>query len=396
MKTTTNLFKIALMAIVLVFSQCKNGQEKEQETVTGEETETGFTIKTEDFGTTKDGEKVEKYTLSNGSGLEMAVISYGGIITSFKAPDKNGNYEDIVLGLDSVSQYENGSPYFGAIIGRYGNRIAKGKFTLDGKEYQLETNDGPNHLHGGNKGFDKVVWNVEPGNATENSASLKLTYTSKDGEGGYPGNLDVTVTYTLNKDNSLDIAYEATTDKKTIVNLTNHSYFNLSGDFSEKILDHVVEINADQYLPIDETLIPTGELRSVEGTPFDFTEPTRIGKGLELENSNQQLKRGPGYDHCWVLNNQDSGVRFAASAYHPESGRFMEVYTNEPGLQFYTGNFLDGSLPAKGGGTYEKRTGFCMETEHYPDSPNQEGFPSVVLKPGEKYTTQTSYKFSVK
>ncbi|AVR46230.1 galactose-1-epimerase [Christiangramia fulva] len=396
MKTTTNLFKIALMAMVFLFSQCKNGQKEEEQTAVEEQAETGFTIKTEDFGTTKNGEKVEKYILSNESGLEMSVISYGGIITSYKAPDKNGNYEDIVLGLDSLSQYENGSPYFGAIIGRYGNRIAKGKFTLEGKEYQLETNDGPNHLHGGNKGFDKVVWNVEPGEADENSASLKLTHTSKDGAGGYPGNLDVTVIYTLNKDNSLDISYEATTDKTTIVNLTNHSYFNLSGDFSEKILDHLVEINADQFLPIDKTLIPTGELKSVEGTPFDFTQPTQIGKALELENSNEQLKRGPGFDHCWVLNNQDSGVRFAASAYHPESGRFMEVYTNEPGLQFYTGNFLDGTLPAKGGGTYGKRTGFCMETEHYPDSPNQKGFPSVVLKPGEKYTSQTSYKFSVK
>lgn len=395
-KITTPLFKLALMAIVLVFSQCKNGQKEKQETAPEEKPEPGFTIKTEDFGSTKDGENVKKYTLSNGSGLEMSVISYGGIITSLKTLDKNGNYQDIVLGLDSISQYENGSPYFGAIIGRYGNRIAKGKFSLDGKEYQLETNNGPNHLHGGNKGFDKVVWNVEPGEANEDSASLKLTYTSKDGEGGYPGNLDVTVTYTLNKDNSLDIAYEATTDKKTILNLTNHSYFNLSGDFSQKILDHIVEINADKYLPIDKTLIPTGELKPVEETPFDFTQPKEIGEGLEQENSNEQLKRGPGYDHCWVLNDQDKGVRFAASAYHPGSGRLMEVYTNEPGIQFYTGNFLDGTLPAKGGGTYEKRTGFCMETEHYPDSPNQKDFPSVILEPGEKYTSQTSYKFSVK
>lgn len=388
--------KIASMATILLFSQCKDPSDNEPEPTAGDEVaEASFTISEESFGNTSDGQAVTKYILKNGTGLEMAVISYGGIITSLKVPNKEGEYEDVVLGFDSISQYEAGSPYFGAIIGRYGNRIAAGKFTLEGKTYQLETNDGPNHLHGGNKGFDKVLWKVEP-TAGKDAASLKLTYTSPDGEGGYPGNLETTVIYTLTSDNTLDISYEATTDKTTIVNLTQHSYFNLSGDFRETILDHVVEINADQFLPVGKTLIPTGELKPVEGTPFDFTEPTPVGQLIVQETSNEQLARGPGFDHCWVLNNPDSGVRFAASAYHPESGRFMEVFTNEPGLQFYTGNFLDGTLPAKGGGFYEKRTGFCMETQHYPDSPNQEGFPSVVLKPGETYTSQTSYKFSVK
>ena len=386
---------MASVAIILVFASCKNSEKENAPTVEDEAEEQGFSITEESFGTTSDGEAVEKYIIENGSGLQMSVISYGGIITSLKVPDEEGNYEDIVLGLDAISQYEEGSPYFGALIGRYGNRIAEGKFSLEGEEYVLETNDGPNHLHGGEMGFDKVIWNVEPVEGA-NSASLRLTHTSPDGAGGYPGTLETTVIYTLNEDNSLDIEYEATTDKTTIVNLTQHSYFNLSGDFSETILDHVVEINADQFLPVGETLIPTGELRSVEGTPFDFTEPTPIGELIVQETTDEQLGRGPGFDHCWVLNNPDSGVRYAASAYHPESGRYMEVYTDEPGLQFYTGNFLDGTLPAQGGGTYEKRTGFCMETQHYPDSPNQEGFPSVVLKPGEKYTSTTSYKFSVK
>lgn len=396
MKNFKNLIRLASMAILLVFIQCKNASENENsEQEQSMMEEKGFSVKKENFGKTSEGEAVDKYIISHPEGFEMGVITYGGIITSLKVPGKNGEYEDVVLGFDSLSQYEAGNPYFGAIIGRYGNRIAKGKFSLDGKEYVLETNDGENHLHGGEKGFDKVVWDAEVTEG-EDSVSLKLSYTSPDMEGGYPGNLETVVTYTLSSDNSLDIKYEATTDKKTIVNLTQHSYFNLSADFSKKILDHVVEINADKFLPVNETLIPTGELKPVEGTPFDFTEPKKIGAELDKESSNEQLKRGLGYDHCWVLNEQDSGVRFAASAYHPESGRFMEVFTNEPGIQFYIGNFLDGTLPAKGGGNYEKRTGFCLETQHYPDSPNQEGFPSVVLEPGEKYTSQTSYKFSVK
>ncbi|CAL65677.1 aldose epimerase family protein [Christiangramia forsetii] len=402
MKKLYKPLRFFCLAFALILIQCKDANKgsdsenlsaSEQQEVDKDETK--MNIEQSNFGETADGKSVEHYTISNASGLEMSVISYGGIITSLKVPNKNGDYENVVLGFDNIKDYEDGSPYFGAIIGRYGNRIAGGKFTLDGKEYNLDTNDGPNSLHGGEKGFDKVVWDVA--SSTEgNTATLELSYTSKDGEGGFPGNLKTTVTYTLNSDNELDIKYEATTDKKTIVNLTQHSYFNLSGDFSKKILDHVVEINADEFLPVDKTLIPTGELKPVKGTPFDFSEPTTIAKGLELEGSNEQLDRGPGFDHCWVLNGQDSGKRFAASAYEPDSGRFMEVYTNEPALQFYIGNFLDGSLPASGGGTYEKRTGFCMETQHYPDSPNQENFSSTVLEPEEKYTSETSYKFSVK
>ncbi len=391
--------RILFFALALVFIQCKNADKnsKTEDSVENQEknNQSEMKITKSDFGKTAAGEAVEQYTITNEEGLEMSVISYGGIITSLKVPNKEGVYEDVVLGFDNIQDYENGSPYFGAIIGRYGNRIADAKFSLDGEEYQLDANDGPNSLHGGEKGFDKVVWNIEP-SSSEGSASLKLTYTSKDGEGGYPGNLETTVTYILTSDNELQIEYEATTDKKTVVNLTQHSYFNLSGDFSKKILDHIVEINADQYLPVDRTLIPTGELRPVEGTPFDFTEPTPISEGMKLEESNEQLKRGPGFDHCWVLNDQGTGMRFAASAYEPESGRYMEVITNEPAMQFYIGNFLDGTLPAKGGGNYEKRTGFCMETQHYPDSPNQENFPSVVLEPGETYTSATTYKFSVK
>lgn len=282
-------------------------------------------------------------------------------------------------------------PFFGALIGRFGNRIANGKFTLDGQEYTLAQNDGQNHLHGGEKGFDKVIWTVEEAGPK----MLKLSYVSEDMEEGYPGNLETIVTYTLNDDNSLDVDYEATTDKKTVVNLTQHAYFNLSGDFSESILDHEIKINADQYLPVTENLIPTGELQDVENTPFDFREPKQVGE--EIDASNEQLKRAGGYDHNWVLNEQDNGMRFAASAHHPESGRFMEVHTTEPGIQFYSGNFLDGTLPLQyGDGNYEKRSGFCLETQHYPDSPNQENFPSVVLEPGQTYTSKTSFKFSVK
>lgn len=395
MKNLYKPLKFVCLVLALIFIQCKDAKKNKEPETDSQSNQRAMKIKQSDFGKTADGKAIMKYTISNSEGLEMSVISYGGIITSLKVPDKNGNYEDIVLGLDSVSQYETAGTYFGAIIGRYGNRIARGEFSLDGKGYKLDTNDGVNSLHGGNKGFDKVIWNIKP-DSGEDEASLKLTYTSKDGEGGYPGNLETTVTYTLNSNNELQIKYEATTDKKTIVNLTQHSYFNLTGDFSKKILDHVVEINADEYLPVDKTLIPTGELKPVKGTPFDFTEPVKIATGMEEENSNEQLKRGPGFDHCWVVNEQDSGMRFAASAYDPDSGRLMEVYTDEPALQFYIGNFLDGTLPAKGGGNYKKRTGFCMETQHYPDSPNQEDFPSVVLQPGEKYISNTSYKFSVK
>ncbi|WP_235299406.1 aldose epimerase family protein [Portibacter marinus] len=344
------------------------------------------------YGLTAAGDSVEKYTLSNTNGMKIDVITYGGIITSWTAPDKDGNYKNIVLGYDSLSQYLSGSPYFGAIIGRYGNRIANGKFQLDGQEYTLATNNDPNHLHGGEVGFDKVIWEASVGSPGD-AAVLILTYTSPDGEEGYPGKLTSTVTYRLTNDDALEIDYMATTDQKTIVNLTQHSYFNLSGDFSQSILDQKVRILADEYLPVDETLIPTGEKRKVEGTPFDFKVPKAIGQDIEVEN--EQLKRGNGYDHCWVLNDHGS-FRKVASAYHEETGRFLEVITNEPGIQFYTGNFLDGTLPAYGGGTYGFRSGFCLETQHFPDSPNQKEFPSVTLEPGQPYRSKTTYRFSVK
>lgn len=393
LKRSCSLFLV--ISLSLLTSQCKNNTGDASEEP--EQTEkTRPTMEKEDYGTTPKGEKVELYTLTNPSGMKVKIITYGGIITSLKAPDKNGEYKDVVLGFDSLSQYVKSNPYFGAIIGRYGNRIANAEFDLDGTKYVLSKNNGPNHLHGGDVGFDKVVWSASTEEG-ENFTSLKLSYTSPHMEEGYPGTLETVVTYTLNNDNSLDVQYEATTDKKTIVNLTQHSYFNLSANFDNKILDHEIKINADEFLPVDPTLIPTGEFRKVAGTPFDFREAKTAGKDIDKDTENEQLRLGLGYDHCWVLNQQDAGMRFAASAHHPESGRLLEIYTDEPGIQFYSGNFLDSTLPQKGGeGTYAKRSGFCLETQHYPDAPNQEGFPSVVLEPGEKYTSRTSFKFSVK
>ncbi|MDT8416936.1 MAG: aldose epimerase family protein [Lutibacter sp.] len=384
----------AIMLIACLNIQCKGNQKDEKSNeVTDTQKMEIATIEKTAFGTTPEGESVDMYTLKNQKGMEVEVITYGGIITSLKAPNKNGLYEDVVLGYDSLAQYTRKNPYFGAIIGRYGNRIAKGKFSFDGKEYQLATNDGPNHLHGGVKGFDKVVWTAVAIKG-DSTASLKLTYLSKDLEEGYPGNLKAVVTYTITNDNVLEVLYEATTDKKTIVNLTQHSYFNLSANFSKTILDHEIVINADTFIPVDATLIPTGKLTDVTNTPFDFRAAKSIGKDIEAKDD--QLKKGLGYDHCWVLNDQNEGFKLAASAYHPESGRLLEIYSDEPGIQFYTGNFLDGTLPSKTGGTYAHRTGFCLETQHYPDAPNQKDFPSTVLNPGEKYTSKTSFKFSVK
>ncbi|UOB16501.1 aldose epimerase family protein [Abyssalbus ytuae] len=379
----------------LILVQCKT-ESKQKDTVTAEAEEAvqnKVTITKSKYGTTPDSTSVFKYTLKNEEGMELDVITYGGIITSWKAPDKNGVYKDVVLGYDSLSQYIKSNPYFGAVIGRYGNRIAKGKLKIGENEYTLATNNGLNHLHGGIKGFDKVVWDAKE-IISDSAASLQLSYLSKDMEEGYPGNLKTAVTYTLNNNNELEVLYEAETDKATIVNLTQHTYFNLSADFSKPILDHEIMINADKFLPVDETLIPTGELLTVEGTPFDFRTLKSIGKEIEVDND--QIKKGLGYDHCWVLNDQDKGFRLAATVYHPETGRLLEIFTTEPGIQFYSGNFLDGTLPAKNGGTYAKRTGFCLETQHYPDSPNQTAFPSVILNPGEKYSTKTTFKFSAK
>jgi len=343
------------------------------------------------FGTLPGGAPVELYTLRNAQGMEVKISTYGGTITSWTAPDKTGKYEDITLGCDSLAGYLRGTPYFGAIIGRYGNRIAKGTFTLDSATYTLATNNIGNHLHGGIQGFDKVLWTATPFDGEE--PNLKLTYLSKDGEEGYPGNLSVTVVYTLLKDNALKIDYTATTDKATIVNLTNHAYINLSG--KGDILSHELTLNADRFLPVDSTLIPTGELRPVAGTVFDFTQSTPIGARIN-DPADIQINYGLGYDHCWVLSDSSGDLRPAATLFEPQSGRVMDVLTTEPAVQFYSGNFLDGTVRGKGGVMYRYRTGLCLETQHYPDSPNQPAFPGTALRPGETYETTTVYKFSVR
>jgi aldose 1-epimerase len=389
LKKSISIFSLVTIAFLNV--QCKGEKKQKVEVVT--EPVKLVTISKEAFGVTSDSVAVDKYILKNEKGMEVSIITFGGIITSWTAPDKNNDYKDIVLGYETLKPYETNPTFFGALIGRYGNRIAKGKFSLNGNEFTLATNDGSNHLHGGIKGFDKVVWSATE-TQTDSTASLVLTYLSKDMEEGYPGNLNTTVTYTLTNNNELEVNYEATTDKPTIVNLTQHSYFNLTGDFSKTILDHQLKINADKLVPVDATLIPTGELTDVEGTPFDFREAKTIGQDINAKDT--QLERGLGYDHCWVLNNQSEGVRLVASAYEKESGRILDVYSDEPGIQLYTGNFLDGTLSAKNGGNYAHRTGFCLETQHYPDSPNQESFPSTTLNPGETYKSKTTFKFSAK
>ena len=351
-----------------------------------------MSVKVEPFGKTPDGQVVQMVTLANRSGVEAKIITYGGIIVSLKVPDRNGKLDDVVLGFDNLEDYITKSPYFGAITGRYANRIAGGKFTLDGTEYTLARNNGPNHLHGGIKGFDKVVWEIERATASggilgADRAELKLSYLSKDGEEGYPGNLECTVTYTLTAENELKISYEATTDKPTVVNLTNHSYWNLAGQGNGDILAHELMLNADDYTPVDEGLIPTGEIRPVRGTPMDFTRPMTIGSRIK------QVDIG-GYDHNFVLNGRAGKMKLCARIYEPTSGRVMEIHTTEPGVQFYTGNFLDGSLTGKQGRVYKKHYAFCLETQHFPDSPNKPNFPSVVLRPGQKYRSQTVYSFS--
>lgn len=345
------------------------------------------------FGETSDGKAVELYTLTNANGMQVAITTYGGIIVSLTAPDREDKYADVVLGFDNLDGYLAGHPYFGALIGRYGNRIAKGKFTLDGTEYTLATNNNENHLHGGIVGFDKKVWRAR-GSVNPMGVSLALNCVSEDGEEGYPGKLEVKVVYTLTNDDGLKIEYNATTDKATPVNLTNHSYFNLAGQGSGDILGHVLTINADRFTPVDKGLIPTGELKPVEGTPFDFRKGTAIGARIEAKD--EQLEFGGGYDHNFVLNKKGDDLTLAASVYEPKTGRVMEVYTTEPGVQFYCGNFLDGSNVGKGGKVYKFRNGFCLETQHFPDSPNQPDFPSTILKPGEEYSTTTVYKFFAK
>jgi aldose 1-epimerase len=358
--------------------------------VFGQEERAGF--KKDSFGKTSDGQSVELYTLTNTHGVEAKITNYGGIVVSLRVPDRSGKMDDVVLGFEQLDGYLKGHPYFGAIIGRYGNRIGKARFTLNGTEYKLAANNSENHLHGGIKGFDKAVWQAKQA-TVKNGVALELSHLSKDGEEGYPGNLSVTVIYTLTNSNELRIDYSATTDKDTVVNLTNHSYFNLAGQGNGDILNHQVQINADRFTPVDSGLIPTGELRSVKGTPFDFTQLTAIG--ARVNHDDEQLKFGRGYDHNWVLNGKAGTLRQAVRVVEPSTGRVMEVLTSEPGVQFYIGNFLDGSLTGKGGKVYKQRFGFCLETQHFPDSPNKANFPSTVLKKGGRYQTTTIYKFSI-
>ena len=343
------------------------------------------------FGKTKDGQAMDLYTLANANGLVVTITNYGGTVVSLKTPDRHGKFADVVLGFDSLDGYLGDEPYFGALVGRYGNRIAKGRFTLDGHEYHLAQNNNGNSLHGGLKGFDKRVWTARD-ISTKELPAVELTYLSKDGEEGYPGNLSVKVTYSLTPKNELKIDYTATTDKDTVLNLTNHSYFNLAGEGQGDILSHVMMINADRITPVDATLIPTGELKSIAGTPFDFRKPTAIG--ARINDNDEQLNFGKGYDHNFVLNHKGSALGLAARVTEPTSGRVLEVLTTQPGLQFYTGNFLDGTIHGKGGKVYGRRAAFCMETQHFPDSPNHPKFPSTELKPGERYQSTTVYRFS--
>jgi aldose 1-epimerase len=342
------------------------------------------------FDRTADDQAVHLITLRNQNGIEMKVLTYGGIILSLKTPDRTGAIDDIVLGFDDLKSFVDKSPYFGCLIGRYGNRIAKGMFTLDGTTHKLATNNGPNHLHGGVKGWDKAVWKSEPfQNAT--GVGVVLTHTSRDGDEGYPGTVTAKVTYTLTDTNQLIVDYHATTDKATVINLTQHAYFNLAGLKADDILGHELTLNAAHYTPVDATLIPTGEIATVEGTPFDFRTSTPIGARIDAKD--EQIARGKGYDHNFVLTRTGAGHSEAARVVEPLTGRTMTIATTEPGIQFYSGNFLDGTLTGKGGRRYPQRAGFCLETQHYPDSPNRPNFPTTTLRPGETYRSQTVFTF---
>ena len=348
-------------------------------------------VEKSNFGTTPEGESVELYTLHNKNGLVAKITTFGALLTEMHVPDRNGNLSDITLGFDNLDDYVKGHPYFGSTAGRYANRIAKGKFTLDGVEYQLATNNDPNHLHGGDKGFDKRVWDARP-LKTANGSAVEFTYLSEDGEEGYPGNLKSVVVYTLTDDNELIVDYKATTDKATPINLTNHAYWNLAGEGKGDILGHELEIIADFFTPVDDTMITTGEIRPLTGSPLDFRTPTAIGARIA------QMTGNPGgYDHNFVLRKSASGkLETAAKVFEPTSGRTLEISTTEPGIQFYSGNFLDSTLTGKSGGVYHKQHGFCLETQHFPDSPNKPHFPSAILRPGETYTHKTIHRFSAK
>lgn len=381
MKILRQLLIVTSMATIFT-AACNTAEEKTEPANAAPEAQ----MKQEKWGTV-DGKDVYLYTLTNKSGATIKITNYGGIVTSWVTPDKNGKSTSIVLGFDSLSGYLAKPPYFGAIIGRYGNRIAKGSFKIDTTTYTLAKNNGVNHLHGGDKGFDKVVWHGLTKKSSPSSTSITLHYVSLDGEEGYPGNLKVDVTYTLTDENELSIEYSAETDKPTVVNLTNHSYFNLTGDPSKTILDHSLQVNADKYTPVDKGLIPTGELKEVKGTAFDFLQPHTIGERIAAVEG--------GYDHNFVLTRKEKGLELVATLSDSISGRKLEVFTEEPGLQFYSGNFLDGTIKTSNGTAINKYAALCLETQHFPDAPNQPAFPSTLLKPGEKYHTITKYKVSV-
>jgi aldose 1-epimerase len=389
MKSANQLLRtLAACAALAGLSACGTAPTSTQEAVAPATPTQEARVERADFGTMKDGTPIDIYTLTNTTGMVAKIITYGGIVTELDVPDRTGKMADVVLGFKTLDGYLSDEPFFGAIIGRVGNRIAKGRFTLNGTTYKLATNDGANHLHGGLKGFDKVVWKAEIVKAAD-GAALKLTYLSRDGEEGYPGNLTATVVYTLTNQNELRIDYTATTDKATPVNLTNHSYFNLAGEGTGDILGHELMIAADRFTPVDSGLIPTGQLEPVAGTPMDFTKPMTIGSRID------QVPLAPpgGYDHNYVLTSGGGTLALAARVYEPTTGRVMEVYTTEPGVQFYTGNFLDGSLKGKSGVAYAKHAAFCLETQHFPDSVNHPNFPSTILEPGQTYKTTTVYRF---
>jgi aldose 1-epimerase len=353
---------------------------------------TASSVRREAFGTLPDGSPVELFTLTNSRGLEVRAMTYGAIILSLKVPDRNGQLDDVVLGYDTAAEYAtNKVTYFGAVVGRYANRIAKGRFTLDGKTVALPTNDGPNHLHGGPKGFDRVMWKGEQVAGDGRSSAVEITYASPDGDQGYPGKLTARVTYTLTDRNELIFDYHATSDAPTVVNMSQHSYFNLAGQGARDILDHELQIQADRFTPVDDTLIPSGELAPIAATPFDFRAPTRIG--ARIGEDSEQLRRGRGYDHNWVLTRSGDGLQTVAKLTERTTGRTMSIATTEPGLQFYSGNFLDGTITGKQKRVYRHRTGLCLETQHFPDSPNHPDFPSTVLRPGQEYTSRTVLTF---
>jgi len=374
-------FVLALMAINCF--GCGKGEATSSESPAKEARP--MSTRKESFGQTPDGQQVDLYTLTNAKGIRVKITNYGAILVSLEVPDRDGKLADITLGYNDLDQYIKRGAFFGATVGRYANRIGGAKFVLNGAEYKLAANNGPNHIHGGKKGFDKVVWKLEDIAAEGDKAQVQLSYLSKDGEEGYPGNLACTINYTLTNKDELKISYEAETDKTTIVNLTNHSYFNLAGEGNGDVLGHELMLNADKYTVFDKDLIPTGEIRSVKGSPLDFTKPATIGSRI--------TQVGNGYDHNFVLKSGGGTLALCAQVYEPTTGRVMEVYTTEPGVQLYTGNFLDGPLTGKSGKAYKKHYGFCLETQHFPDSPNKPHFPSTVLKPGQKYKTTTSCKF---